>query len=96
MQPDQSGGFGDVRDVVIASRKTAWQIGISAKHQHEALKHSRLSPRIDFGQQWFGHSCTSFFFSFASVDSAFPTSTKTTGKSNASHYRRFHHTVMLR
>jgi hypothetical protein len=62
MQPDQSGGFGDVRDVVIASRKTAWQIGISAKHQHEALKHSRLSPRIDFGQQWFGHPCTSEYF----------------------------------
>lgn len=62
MQPDQSGGFGDVRDVVIQSQTSDWQIGISAKHQHEALKHSRLSPRIDFGQQWFGHQCSREYF----------------------------------
>ncbi len=62
MQPDQTGGFGDVRDAVISSQKTDWQIGISAKHQHEALKHSRLSPRIDFGQQWFGHQCADGYF----------------------------------
>lgn len=62
MQPDQSGGFGDVRDIVIASPRTDWQIGISAKHQHEALKHSRLSPTIDFGEQWFGHQCSRDYF----------------------------------
>jgi hypothetical protein len=62
MQPDRSGGFGDVRDVVIRDPKTDWQIGISAKHQHEALKHSRLSKTIDFGQQWFGHNCSPPYF----------------------------------
>lgn len=62
MQPDQSGGFGDVRDVIVACQVREWQIGISAKHQHEALKHSRLSPKIDFGQQWFGHKCSQTYF----------------------------------
>lgn len=62
MQPDQSGGFGDVRDVLITNSSTSWEIGISAKHQHEALKHSRLSARIDFGKQWFGHACSVEYF----------------------------------
>lgn len=62
MQPDQSGALGDVRDIVIASEKVDWQIGISAKHQHEALKHSRLSQKIDFGKLWFGRGCTASYF----------------------------------
>jgi hypothetical protein len=63
MQSDQEGAKGDVRDIVLRNAANDWQIGISAKHQHEALKHSRLSARIDFGKQWFGLSCSSNYFS---------------------------------
>ena len=62
LQSDQAGGAGDVRDVIIALPGKKWEIGISAKHQHEALKHSRLSRKIDFGSKWFGVPCTSEYF----------------------------------
>ncbi len=62
MQSDQKGGLGDVRDILLASPDDDWEIGISAKHQHEALKHSRLSQRIDFGEKWLGVRCSSEYF----------------------------------
>lgn len=62
LQPDHTGATGDVRDVVIAIPERQWEIGISAKHHHEALKHSRLSRKINFGQDWFGVSCTPAYF----------------------------------
>lgn len=32
--------------------------GLSIKHNHFAVKHSRISPTIDFAKKWFGYPCT--------------------------------------
>ncbi len=61
LQPDKAGAAGDVRDLILIA-DSGWEIGISAKHQHEALKHSRLSNQIDFGLKWFGLPCTADYF----------------------------------
>jgi hypothetical protein len=53
LQADQAGIMGDVRDVIIDRSDIKWQTGISVKHNHEALKHSRLSKNIDFGHKWY-------------------------------------------
>ena len=60
MQSDMKGREGDVRDVVIDV--DGGEVGISAKHRHKAVKHSRLSPTIDFGQQWYGKQCSSDYW----------------------------------
>ena len=52
LQTDSKGQEGDVSDVLITIDK--WEIGLSCKHNHEAVKHSRLSDTIDFGKEWFG------------------------------------------
>lgn len=57
MQSDMRGREGDVRDVIVQTSKGE-EIGISAKHRHKAVKHSRLSPQIDFGDQWYGQVCS--------------------------------------
>lgn len=62
IQSDQAGGDGDVRDIVVSRPLRHWEIGISAKHQHEAMKHSRLSMSIDFGDKWLGKSCNTSYF----------------------------------
>ncbi len=62
LQSDMAGAAGDVRDILISIPERGWEIGISAKHQHEALKHSRLSNQIDFGQKWFGIPCSKTYF----------------------------------
>jgi len=54
LQTDDKGIGGDVRDVLISIPSEQWETGISVKHNHEALKHSRLSPTIDFGKEWYG------------------------------------------
>lgn len=51
--PDYFGKMGDVRDVILT--KDNWEIGISCKHNHQALKHQRLSNIIDFGNEWAGY-----------------------------------------
>jgi hypothetical protein len=51
-----------VRDIVLSRPKTDWEIGISAKHHHEAMKHSRLSMSINFGEKWLGKSCSTNYF----------------------------------
>ena len=50
LQDDKEGMAGDVRDVVV-NLLDGGHIGISAKNRHEAVKHSRLSDRIDFGKE---------------------------------------------
>ena len=57
-QKDGSGIKGDVRDIVIRRKNLDWEIGLSIKHNHNAVKHSRLSHKIDFGSEWFGKSCS--------------------------------------
>ncbi|CAL9920158.1 conserved hypothetical protein [Candidatus Liberibacter solanacearum] len=49
LQRDNVGIKGDVRDIVIEVPKN--QIGISAKYNHTAVKHCRLSETIDFGKE---------------------------------------------
>ena len=53
IQSDLTGISGDVRDVILSVPGEKWQIGISVKHNHDALKHSRLSSNIDFGNEWY-------------------------------------------
>ncbi len=56
IQNDAVGRRGDVRDILVVTDKD--EIGISAKHRHAALKHSRLSATIDFGDEWYGRPCS--------------------------------------
>lgn len=62
---DSEGQQGDVRDVILwrPNRNPTWEIGISAKNNHDAVKHSRISPFIDFGMEWIGHPCSTTYFS---------------------------------
>jgi len=62
IQPDSAGVNGDVRDVICMRMSNGWEIGISCKHNHDAVKHSRLSPSIDFGQKWFNKPCSNQYF----------------------------------
>ena len=59
---DQRGQSGDVRDVLMIRSLQKWEIGISAKNNHRAVKHSRLSYKIDFGDKWLGISCSQNYF----------------------------------
>lgn len=58
IQSDQEGMRGDIRDVITVRSTHNWEIGFSAKSNHTAVKHSRLSDRIDFGERWFGIPCS--------------------------------------
>lgn len=58
------GTNGDVRDVLfIRSNQVtnAWEIGLSCKHNHEALKHPRITGDKDFGKSWIGIPCRQEF-----------------------------------
>jgi len=59
---DQMGQSGDVRDVILIRSLQKWEIGVSAKNNHRAVKHSRLSQRIDFGDKWLGVPCSQAYF----------------------------------
>ena len=60
---DKQGQIGDVRDVLAIRSLQKWEIGISAKNNHRAVKHSRLSNDINFGEKWLGVSCSENYFS---------------------------------
>ncbi len=60
IQPDRTGKEGDVRDLIIFTNNG--EVGISAKHRHNALKHSRLSNKIDFGSSWYGVPCSKSYW----------------------------------
>jgi len=62
IQRDSKGEEGDVRDVLILRSSISWEIGFSLKHNHFAIKHSRLSMSIDFGEKWYGHKCSKTYF----------------------------------
>ena len=64
LQPDNvAKTTGDIRDILITRRSIKWEIGISVKHNHAALKHPRLSPELDFGNVWFKIPCSNLYFS---------------------------------
>lgn len=58
IQTDKKGESGDVRDILIIRNRIHWEIGLSLKHNHFAVKHSRLSDRLDFGSKWYGIPCS--------------------------------------
>ncbi|MBQ7740645.1 MAG: HaeIII family restriction endonuclease [Eubacterium sp.] len=62
IQKDSEGEAGDVRDILIIRRNIKWEIGLSIKHNHFAVKHSRLSPTIDFGKKWFDVACSDTYW----------------------------------
>lgn len=59
---DQHGESGDVRDVLAIRLLQKWEIGVSAKNNHHAVKHSRLSANIDFGEKWLGIKTSKEYF----------------------------------
>lgn len=63
LQSDDNGEDGDVRDVLIIRKDIEWEIGISVKHNHFAVKHSRLSKGLDFGKKWYGIECSDKYWS---------------------------------
>ncbi len=80
---EAKGANGDVRDVVFIRKAMEWEVGISCKHNHEALRHPRLtnpSARkknatetslsesiADFGTNWLGYPCSNEYFSKMTV-----------------------------
>ena len=60
MQGDMTRSAGDVRDILVHMPDGI--IGISAKHRHKGLKHSRLSATIDFGAEWYGRECSAEYW----------------------------------
>ena len=62
LQADAAGIKGDVRDMLCIRKQNGWEIGLSCKHNHHAVKHSRLSDTIDFGQEWLGVPCSKEYF----------------------------------
>ena len=62
IQADSEGKEGDVRDIVISRKDIQWEIGLSLKHNHFAVKHSRLAKRLDFGGKWFGIPCSDLYW----------------------------------
>ena len=58
IQTDNEGKEGDVRDILISRSDVSWEIGLSIKHNHFAVKHSRIGRSLDFGKKWFGVPCS--------------------------------------
>ena len=58
IQTDNEGKEGDVRDILISRKDACWEIGLSIKHNHFAVKHSRIGRNLDFGKKWFGVPCS--------------------------------------
>lgn len=63
IQTDNEGKEGDVRDIVISRSDVQWEIGLSIKHNHFAVKHSRLAKSLDFGEKWYGIPCSDLYWS---------------------------------
>ncbi|SSZ39641.1 HaeIII family restriction endonuclease [Bartonella grahamii] len=53
LQEDFVGIKGDVCDIILKVPEN--HIGISAKHNHSAIKHPHLFGKIDFGKEWAGY-----------------------------------------
>lgn len=57
---DAMGIAGDVRDVILL-RKGVWNCGLSCKHNHEAVKHYRVTTDPDFSYNWIKIHCSKEF-----------------------------------
>lgn len=58
LNADSNGEKGDVRDVIFQRESPKWEMGFSAKNNNDAVKHSRLSSVLDFGDSWVGVPCS--------------------------------------
>lgn len=63
-QKDEAGEVGDVRDIVIRRDDIEWEVGLSIKNNHTAVKHSRLSHVLDFGNEWYGVPCSCQYWNY--------------------------------
>jgi hypothetical protein len=94
---DSHGETGDVRDVLAIRVLQKWEIGISAKNNHKAVKHSRLSSHIDFGSKWLGVKNSKKYFE--TITPIFSKLEKIRKESNAkkkwSELENYHLTVYL-
>lgn len=62
IQKDEQGEEADVRDIIIQRKDIIWEIGLSIKHNHMAVKHSRLAKKLDFGLKWYNIPCSSTYW----------------------------------
>ena len=62
LQKDEIGERGDVRDILVRRNDIEWEIGLSIKHNHTAVKHSRLGHALDFGNEWYGVPCSNQYW----------------------------------
>lgn len=63
IQTDKHGEAGDVRDILIIRSNIEWEIGLSIKHNHFAVKHSRLCSTLNFGKSWYDIPCSNKYWS---------------------------------
>lgn len=62
IQNDQHGEEADVRDIIIERKDITWEVGLSIKHNHMAVKHSRIAKTLDFGSKWYDIPCSSTYW----------------------------------
>lgn len=62
IQNDQHGEEADVRDIIIERKDITWEIGLSIKHNHMAVKHSRIAKKLDFGSKWYDIPCSATYW----------------------------------
>jgi hypothetical protein len=62
IQEDQRGEVADVRDIIIERKDIRWEIGLSIKHNHLAVKHSRIAKSLDFGSKWYDIPCSATYW----------------------------------
>jgi len=94
---DQHGKDGDVRDVLAIRLLQKWEIGVSAKNNHQAVKHSRLSSNIDFGEKWLKIKSSEEYFKaikpiFNSLDKI---KKESKGKKKWSDLGDYHHSIYV-
>ena len=79
-QTDNEGKDGDVIDIVITRKDVKWEIGLSIKHNHFAVKHSRLGKSLDFGAKWFNFPCSQDYWNAIKPVFDYLSEQKTLGK----------------
>lgn len=62
IQSDQERQEADVRDIILRRNDIVWEIGLSVKHNHLAIKHSRIARSLDFGKKWYEVPCSSMYW----------------------------------
>ncbi|MBR5577049.1 MAG: HaeIII family restriction endonuclease [Bacteroidaceae bacterium] len=62
IQKDKHGEEADVRDIIIERKDIRWEVGISVKHNHMAVKHSRIAKNLDFGLKWYDVPCSATYW----------------------------------